>query len=139
VTALKTNASIAMKNEKGFTLLETLVGMAILAVGLLGLLALQVVAMQGNTSGFLISNATALGEQRVEELKGLSSASPLLAAGNHADGTVTVQGTVYTRSYTIQDDSPVSGVSTITMTITWNDSASQTGRSTDIVTRLLKG
>jgi type IV pilus assembly protein PilV len=125
--------------DRGFTLLETLIAMTILAIGLLGLLGLQIAAMQGNASGFLISTAAALGEQRIEELKLLSSSNALLSAGDHADGTVTVHGMTYTKSYTIQDNSPISGVSALTMTISWTDPATGTNRSAQIVTRMLKG
>ena len=129
-----------LTNEnRGFTLLETLIALTILAIGLLGLLGLQIAAMKGNMSGFLISAASAAGEQRIEELKGLSSSDALLSAGAHSDGTVTVQDTVYTRSYVIQDNAPVSGVSTLTVTISWTDTATSTARSTQIATRLLKG
>ena len=128
-----------MRNNQGFTLLETLIALTILAIGLLGLLGLQVTAVKGNKSGFLISTAAALGQQRIEELKELSSGNALLTAGNHADGTTAVQGTTYTRSYVIQDNTPIQGVSTLTITISWKDPATQTNRSTQIDTRMLKG
>ena len=50
-----------ISNTRGFTLLETLIALTILAIGLLGLLGLQIAAMKGNASGFQVSTAVALG------------------------------------------------------------------------------
>jgi type IV pilus assembly protein PilV len=136
---IKTSQTIATRGENGFTLLETLIALTILAIGLLGLLGLQIVALKGNDSGFRISTAVALGEQRIEELKELEASNALLTTGNHADGTTTIQTVVYTRSYVIADDTPVAGVSTLSMTITWTDPQTNTVRSTQIGTRILKG
>ena len=72
-------------------------------------------------------------------MKALATTSALLGAGAHADGNVTVQGTPYTRSYQIQDDAPISGVSTLTMTLTWTDGNTGTIRTTQVSTRILKG
>ena len=124
---------------RGFSLLETLIALTILAIGLLGLLGLQIAAAKGNASGFQVSTAVALSEQRIEELKGLDTTDPLLGSGNHVDGTVTIQQTVYTRSYGIQDDTPVSGVSIITMTLSWTDPQTGTVRTTQVATRIEKG
>jgi type IV pilus assembly protein PilV len=124
---------------RGFTLLETLIALTILAIGLLGLLGLQIAAAKGNASGFQATTAVALAEQRIEELKGLDNTDPLLSSGNHGDGTVTVQQTVYTRSYAVQDDTPISGLSFVTMTLSWTDPQTGTVRTTQVATRIEKG
>ncbi len=127
-------------NKNGFTLLELLIALTILTIGLLGLAGLHIAAIQGNVSGFKISTATAVAQERIEELKALDGSSAALSTGAHADdGNQVVQGITYNRSYTIQDNTPVSGTSTIILTITWVEPGTGTTRNTSVFTRINKG
>ncbi len=129
-----------ISNQKGFTLLELLIALVILAVGLLGLAGLHIAAIRGNVSGFKLSTASAIAQQRIEELKTLDSSSAALSVGAHAnDGSVTIQGITYNRSYIIQDNSPVTGTSTITFTVLYVEPGTGTARSTGLFTRIVKG
>lgn len=127
-------------DQKGFTLLELLIALAILAVGLLGLAGLHVAAIRGNMSGFKLSAASAVAQERIEQLKALDSSDALLSAGAHPDewGPIDIQGVLYNSSYTIQDNTPVTGTSTITFTVSWVEPATGTARSTNIFTRIAK-
>ena len=140
----------AISNQKGFTLLELLIALVILAIGLLGLAGLQVAAIKGNVSGFKISTASAVAQQRIEELKAMDSTSATLSAGVHPDNCpppvppattndCIIQGITYSRSYTIQDDTPVTGTSTITFTVAWVEPGTGVARSERIFTRMVKG
>lgn len=128
-----------LRKQTGFTLLELLIALTILAIGLLGLAGFHVAAIRANMSGFKISTATAIAQERIEELKALDPSSSALSAGNHDDGSITVQGIIYNRSYIVQDDTPVSGTSTITLTVSWVEPATGVPRSTKIFTRITKG
>ena len=129
-----------LSNQNGFTLLELLIALTILTIGLLGLAGLHIAAIQGNVSGFKISTATAVAQERIEELKALDAADPALSAGAHADdGNQVVQGITYNRSYTIQDNTPVSGTSTMTLTITWVEPRTGITRNTSVFTRFNRG
>lgn len=129
-----------LSNQKGFTLLELLIALTILTVGLLGLAGLHIAAIQGNVSGFKISTAAAVAQQRIEELKALDSSAAALSDGAHAnDGNQVVQGITYNRSYTIQDDTPVTGTSTITLTVQWVEPKTGITRNTSVFTRINKG
>ena len=127
-------------NQKGFTLLELLIALVILAIGLLGLAGLHIAAIQGNVSGFKLSAASAIAQERIEELKTMDTTSAALSVGDHADdGNVTVQGVTYSRNYTIQDNTPVTGTSTILFTISWVEPGTGTARSSRLFTRFVKG
>ena len=129
----------SVSNQKGFTLLELLIALAILSVGLLGLAGLHIAAIKGNVSGFKFSAASAVAQQRLEELKALDAASAALSSGTHNDGNVLVQNITYNRSYTVTDNSPVRGTSTLTFTVTWTEPMSGVTRTSRIFTRMLKG
>ena len=55
-------------NEKGFTLLEVLVALLIFAVGILGVYAMQISSIKGNSKGRQVSEATNDGADRIERL-----------------------------------------------------------------------
>ena len=50
--------SIRLKGQSGFSLIEVLVAVIVLAIGLLGLGALQTVSLQNNQSAYMRSQAT---------------------------------------------------------------------------------
>ena len=129
-----------LSNQKGFSLLELLIALTVLTIGLLGLAGLHIAAIQGNVSGFKISTATAVAQERIEELKALDASAAALTTGAHADdGNQVVQGITYNRSYTIQDNTPVSGTSTLTLTVIWVEPRTGVTRNTSVFTRINKG
>ncbi|MCW5213639.1 prepilin-type N-terminal cleavage/methylation domain-containing protein [Desulfobulbus sp. TB] len=58
--------------ENGFTLIETMVAMAIFTIGILGLFGMQTSAIKGNLSANSITTGTTWAADRVEYLLGLS-------------------------------------------------------------------
>jgi len=115
-----------MKNlasTKGFTLIEVLVGMIILAIGLLGVAGMQITSVKGNSFSNNLMQASYVAQDRLEFLKNLPISDALLNAGNHPEAAVTISGQVFNRSYMVA----VNGVlRTITYTVTWYDGANHT-------------
>jgi len=60
-----------LDSRKGFTLLEVLIAFIILAVGLLGLAALQIIAIKANAFSKEMTQASAIAQAKLEELKNL--------------------------------------------------------------------
>ncbi len=108
----------ASLNAKGFTLIEVLVGVVILAIGLLGIAGMQVTSVKGNYFSNNLTQANYVAQDRIEFLKNKPIADAALNAGSHPDGTSTISGTVFTRSYTVA----VNGnLRTIAYRVQWND------------------
>jgi type IV pilus assembly protein PilV len=63
-------------NNKGFTLIEVLVGLIILAVGLLALAALQITSTRGSSFSNNLMQASYVAQDRLESLKNLPLTSP---------------------------------------------------------------
>jgi type IV pilus modification protein PilV len=108
----------ASLNAKGFTLIEVLVGVVILAIGLLGIAGMQLTSVKGNYFSNNLTQASYVAQDRIEFIKNKPIADAALNAGSHSDGTATISGTVFTRSYAVA----VNGnLRTITYTVRWND------------------
>jgi len=105
-------------NQKGFTLIEVVIGLLILAVGLLGVAGMQLTSVRGNSSSNHLSQASYVAHERLEFLRGLTSSDAPLSPGTHSDGTVTYSGTVFSRSYAVTSET---NLLKIAYTITWND------------------
>src|SRR5882672_4115291 len=69
--------------SRGFTLVEILVAMVVLAIGLLGMAAMTVMVMRGNKGASDLTNATNVSQLKVEQLKDV----PWDSLGNEATGS----------------------------------------------------
>lgn len=105
----------------GFTLLEVVVSMMILAIGLVGLAALQVLAIQGNTFGHQMSYATGLAQQTFEQLEtcAFDDAAIDQSTNPHTQTVVSEQGVTYTVTWNVQDDTPGADMKSVALEVTW--------------------
>ena len=103
-------------NKKGFTLIEVLVGLVLLAIGLLAIAGMQITSVKGNFFSHYLTQASYAGQERLELLDGLLYTAAELSEGNHNDPSTTISGIVFNRSYTVAGDPKV-----ITYTVSWND------------------
>lgn len=129
-----------LRRQEGFSLVEVLVALTILAVGLLGLAMFQVTAIKGNTIASKWTVATELAQDRLEKFRHASWTSiqssvpggfvpgtqPLQASygslgGAVGDNTI-VRGTTYYRVWDVTP-APTTGNSftTITVWCCWRD------------------
>ena len=86
-----------LNNEKGFTLIEALVAMAILTIGILALITMQTTAFKGNSKARGITTASNWAQDRIETL--FNTKYELLA-----DGTATSPDGFYTITWTVNDN-----------------------------------
>ncbi|HXF48827.1 MAG TPA: prepilin-type N-terminal cleavage/methylation domain-containing protein [Verrucomicrobiae bacterium] len=120
------------KNEKGFTLIEVMISMVILAVGILGLAPLMVLSIYSNTYSQDLTRATAVAQDRIEQLKNQGN----FASMPYDEGPTTIDGT-YNRTIHVDDTSTdgtvPAGVYRIKVTISWTDDKKM-ARSVDYYT-----
>lgn len=108
-------------NEKGFTLVELMVTIVILAVGLLALAQMGVMAIQTNQATSEYAVATRLATNQINALKNKNY--PDLAAGtfqdpkNLLDGNENTGG-IFSRSWVIAAGT-TTGTKKITVTVSW--------------------
>ena len=110
-------------NKKGFTLIEVLVGLVLLAIGLLAIAGMQITSVRGNFFSSNMTQASILAQDRLETLRNLQFTDPGLTVGNHNDGVI--PETIITRDY---DVSLVPGTTmlNITVRVRWRDTSDHT-------------
>jgi len=108
------------KGEKGFTLIEVLVAMIVLAIGILGLAPMLVISMQGNQFSREITEATYLAQDRLEQLRNQTVISPI----PYSEYSFSLNGE-YTRTVDVSDrnvdNSIPPGVYRMTVNVSWID------------------
>ena len=105
-------------NQKGFALIEILIGLVILAIGLLGIAGMQITSVKGNFFSNSMTQAAHLAQDKLEYLKNLSYSDSNLNSGQYNEGMIS--GTIFSRQYNIVEDAGNS-IKTITVTIQWTD------------------
>ncbi|MBW2570426.1 MAG: prepilin-type N-terminal cleavage/methylation domain-containing protein [Deltaproteobacteria bacterium] len=112
---------INIENNKGFTLIEVLVAMVILSVGLLGTAALITTGIiNGNKVSNRITTATVLGQDKMEEIKGLDYSSVV----SEPKSSLPSPYDQYERQVTVIDPSPAANMKTVTVTVYWESNKS---------------
>ena len=122
------------RKPAGFTLIEVLIALVILAVCLLGVAGLMATTTSNNSDGSRMTEAVTLIQGKLEELK---ATSPAKIANNGLNVVVpdpvsnVIRGTTYTRSWMVVPD--VNNTYRITVTVSWID---KTSHSISIVTKV---
>ena len=123
-------------DEKGFTLVETLMAIAIMGIGLLALAALQTSAISGTTKAKKHSMAILLAEDKIETYKNALYAAILPAAETEYGSTLPSDPWgIFTRTTTVLDDTPFLGAKTITVSVSWPDKVTRSVVFQTIITQ----
>lgn len=103
------------RSRAGFTLVEVLVSLTILAIGLLAISSMVPTAYTNISSSGKDTQALAFAQQRLDELRALSYTDSSLSSGTHTD---TAPATGFTQSYLVEVDTPIADVKRLTVTVT---------------------
>ncbi len=76
-----------MIKARGFTLIEVLISMVILAIGLLGLAAMQAISLRDNQDAYYYQQATLLAYEMQDRIRGNNTANWLGVAPNYSTTT----------------------------------------------------
>jgi type IV pilus assembly protein PilV len=109
-----------IQKQTGFSLIEVLIGLILLAIGLLAIAVLQTTSIRGNFFSNNLTLATYVAQDRLEFIKNLPLDSPALKSGNYNPASITISGVVFSQSYSVTDDNVFK---TIHYNVTWNDGA----------------
>ena len=108
-------------NSKGFSLIEVLIALVILAISLLALAGLMATTVRNNSFGGHVTEASTLAQDKLEEFRAMRwddvQATP---PGPETDPVSKIgsTGIVYTRNWNVAQNG---NIKTITITVNWND------------------
>ena len=116
-----------IRNANGFTLIEALVAVAVMAIVVSGLASMGVTTIQADTQSRRVSAATALAQAKLEELHGLRRSNTAWTVGSHSQTGLDENaepGGSYTRQWTVQNNyNSYNKLSRVTVTVSWDDGA----------------
>ena len=118
------------KND-GFTLIEVLIAMVLLAVGLLGMASLTLGIMKGNKHSGRMTTATTLVQEKMEDMRRLGYAGMPSSDTTSTEGYNSISGYPFFKRVTVTDmGSPSANMKTIEVIVYWDSgSRSVAGRS----------
>ena len=100
------------KREQGFTMIEILVAIALLLVGLLAVGQMQVMTMVTNSTANQRTTAITLAQDQMELLRTRPYANIETPPLSNTSG-------IYTRSWTVETNTPANNMKRVTMTVSW--------------------
>lgn len=128
-------------HESGFTMLEVVIAMAILASGLLAIAAAQLAALHMSSKSRSLMDAIHLAQTQMETFQAMPQASlpasandpanPIDRDGNALDPAALDQ-TQFSRSWTVEPNVPLAGLTRLTVNVTWFDSKVGITRTTSL-------
>ena len=118
-----------MKNENGFSLVELLIAITLLAIGLLAVAGMQSTAINYNAWANRLSTATSLAQEVMEDFLARDSTDAIFQTDapaatydfdlNTSATSIDITGAgTFTATYNIDADAPATNVATITVTVT---------------------
>lgn len=112
-----------LSRADGFSLVEAIAAVGLMAVVLLGSAIGADKAIRFNSYNRTLATATTLAQDKIEQLQSLARTHPDLGAGAHGDPTaLTARGApggTYTRTWQVTPNRPEAGINTIEVRVTW--------------------
>ncbi len=112
-----------LRNNKGFTLIEIMISIAIIAIGIFAVMSLIITVMKGNTLSKRVTTATTIAQGKMEDFKSMDYDSIVDDPGTD---TATAYDTVYYWEANIEDDTPATDTKTITVDVYWSSGGTDT-------------
>lgn len=117
------------RRQAGFTLIEIMVSLAVIIIGLLGIMALQATTVRQNRMSRALERARVYAAQMMEDLR--SRPATTLVGGPYPN-VPTADGLTYTRSYTVGGVTGSSNLILITGTASFIDTTDGTTHSSSM-------
>ena len=113
------------RREKGFTLLEVMIAIAILSFGILAVASMQTSSIYGNSVANRLTEGTSWAGNKMEELLTVPDTDAGLSSGPHGPETVMSGVNRYDVNWEVIDSvdpsDPLADAKLIIVTVTWQD------------------
>jgi prepilin-type N-terminal cleavage/methylation domain-containing protein len=112
-----------LTDKRGFSLIEILIAIAILAYGMMAVASMQISGMRANTRAARHTAQVKWAQDKLEALMALPYAHDDLKVSGNPHSETTSDG--YTVTWNIADDDPVANTKRVTVTVTGHDVQTQ--------------
>ena len=106
-----------IKDQRGFTLVEVMVALGILAFGILAIASMQTAALSGTTTANTVTVGTTVGMDKMEKLLALSYSNANLSNGTH--GPESADNGFYEINWEVRENDIRNNTKTIIVTVNW--------------------
>ena len=126
-------SSLRLQSKReGFTLIEVMIALVILAVGILALATMQIVSIRTNAFSTDMSYATMLAQTQFEQFRNMDYDSIPPTGTTVIPTSETPKGIPYTIDLTVNDDQPATDMKTIELEVQWQGAPA--GSATGVTT-----
>lgn len=108
----------AVRKPKGFTVIEVVAALIILAIGFLAIATIEITSTKAGYFSSNVTRATIFAQDKLEYLKNLHYSDSNLSSGQHNEGIIS--NSIFSRQYYVVEDTGNS-MKTITVTVNWTD------------------
>ena len=112
-----------LKSQDGIGLIEILIAIVLFGIGVSLALRTLPDSNVAMTRGRNLTTATNFAQEKVEQLMSIPFSNADLVSGSHDDPENPIDRN-FTRSWTVADDSPVAGMKTVAVTVSFNTGSS---------------
>ncbi len=105
--------------NSGFTLIEIMISIAIIAIGIFAVMSLIIIVMKGNTLSKRVTTATTIAQEKMEDFKRMGYDKIDVDVDVYSD-TETAYDIDYYHKVTVTPDDPAIDTKTIGVGIFWN-------------------
>lgn len=116
MSIFKKKYSDKITTQRGFTLIELLIAMSIFSIGMLAVGSMQFASAKGNRTAQTVTTASTWSTGQIERLLSLPPTHPDLDPNNNPHQIINGR---YIMGWNVQNNVPVTGVRTVTVTVTW--------------------
>jgi Tfp pilus assembly protein PilV len=109
----------SLRSQRGIGLIEIIVAMLVFAIGITAALRTLPTSNRATSHARNLTIATNLAQEQLERLMGSPFTDAALSAGGHVDPNNPLENH-FTRSWSVADNSPVSGMKRIDVTVSFN-------------------
>ena len=106
------------KNKKGFSMIEMLVAIVVLALGIMSIVGVFPMSLRVAENMRAITKGTAYAHQKLEELRTIPYNTPLLSVGLHPSSPETLENN-FVRTYEVEDSIPAPGMKRVKVKVKW--------------------